>query len=217
SSIGGYAVRMFASEYRDRVAALVLVDASHENQEHRVPRLARFVPLLSAVGVLRLAGISFGLPPAALEPSVRKFAEATRFRSTAQRATAAEIIHVRESAAQVTAARRRLTVPLIVVTAGRSADAAWLALQSDLVQLSQRGCHIIAEQSGHAIPIENPDAVVFAVRTAVASIRGQEDSVARCQSGEWRRTQPPGQTELDTVTPLPNKPLLQTPEPPSVL
>ena len=199
ASIGGYSARMFASEFKDRVAALVLLDASHENQEHSVPRLARFVPLLSTVGVLRLAGISFGLPPDELEPSVRKFAVATRFRSSAQRTTANEIMHVRQSAAQVAGARHKLTVPVIVVTGGRGADAAWLGLQRDLAELSQRGCHIILEQSGHTIAVENPGAVVMAIRTAVAAARRQEHSIVRCQSGEWQRTQA-GQDDRDSVS-----------------
>ncbi|MGQ0641777.1 MAG: alpha/beta fold hydrolase [Gemmatimonadaceae bacterium] len=180
ASIGGFGARVLASEQSDCVAALVLVDASHEKQDHRVPQLAPFVPLLASVGALRMAGIAFGPPPDALAPSVRRYAEATRFRSTAQRTTANEISHVRESAAQVAATRRTLTLPVIVLTAGRGADAAWLDLQRDLVELSQRGCHLIAEQSGHVMARENPDMVVIAIRTAVQATREQDDSTAQC-------------------------------------
>src|SRR4030095_15091789 len=45
ASIGGLAARVFASEYAPRVVGLVLVDASHEDQEVEVPRMAPFVPL----------------------------------------------------------------------------------------------------------------------------------------------------------------------------
>src|SRR5688572_8846736 len=41
ASLGGLNVRVFASDHTDRVAGLVLVDASHEDQAHEVPRLAR--------------------------------------------------------------------------------------------------------------------------------------------------------------------------------
>jgi len=181
ASIGAFPVRVFASEYGDRVAALVLLDASHENQEHAIPALARYVPVLSSIGILRLAGISFGPPPAALAPSTREFAEATRFRTTGQRATADEIVHVRESAAQVAATRRDLGIPVIVVTAGRGADATWLDLQRDLVALSHRGCQIITKQSGHAILLEEPAVVVNAIRTAVHAIRGPHDISAQCE------------------------------------
>ena len=40
-----------ASDHPDRAAGLVLVDASHEDDAHEVPRMARFVPLLSTLGV----------------------------------------------------------------------------------------------------------------------------------------------------------------------
>ena len=60
ASIAGFGVRVFASEYSQRAAGLVLVDASHEDDAHEVPGMARFVPLLSTIGMLRLLGVSFG-------------------------------------------------------------------------------------------------------------------------------------------------------------
>ncbi len=60
ASIAGFNVRVFASDHPERAAGLVLVDASHEADRHEVPPMARFVPLLSTVGVLRLFGVSFG-------------------------------------------------------------------------------------------------------------------------------------------------------------
>lgn len=173
ASIGGFAVRVFASEHVDRVAGLVLVDATHEDQEHEIPRMARFVPFLSSVGVLRLLGVSFGQSPGSLAPSVREFARATSFRAAGQQAAADEISHIRESVAEVKATRRKLTVPLVVVTAGRGTDALWRDLQRDQVTLSQRGCQIIAEQSGHAVAVGQPEVIVDAIRAIVNAARGR--------------------------------------------
>jgi len=175
ASIGGLAVRVFASEHAQRVAGLVLVDASHEDQEMDVPRIAPFVPLLSSVGIFRLLGVSFGLTPAALAPSVRDFARATSFRAAAYQATADEGIHLRESAAEVKASRRKLTIPMVVVTAGRGADAVWRDQQRDQVGLSQRGCQVIAEQSGHVVAVDQPQVVVDAIRATVDAARGRND------------------------------------------
>jgi pimeloyl-ACP methyl ester carboxylesterase len=175
ASIGGFAVRVFASEHAERVAGLVLVDATHEDQEHEIPRLARFVPLLSSFGVLRLLGVSFGLSPDSLAPSVREFARATSFRAAGQQAAADEIVHIRESVAEVKATRRKLTVPLVVVTAGRGTDALWRDLQRDQVTLSQRGCQIVAEQSGHAVEVGQPEVIVDAIRATVDAARGRND------------------------------------------
>src|SRR3989442_5860857 len=74
ASIGGLLVRVFASEHGERVVGLVLVDASHEDQEVRVPRIAPLVPLLSSAGVFRLLDVSFGGAPESLPPSVRRLA-----------------------------------------------------------------------------------------------------------------------------------------------
>ena len=126
ASIGGLAVRLFASEHPERVAGLVLVDASHEDQDVEVPRVAPFVPLLSSLGIFRLLGVTFGPPPATLAPTVRPFAEATGFRAAAYQAAVDEFTHLRQSAAEVKATRRQLSIPVVVVTAGRGADAAWL-------------------------------------------------------------------------------------------
>lgn len=60
ASIGGFSVRVFAAEHGARTVGLVLVDASHEDQVHEVPRLAPFVRVLAPLGVFRLLGVSFG-------------------------------------------------------------------------------------------------------------------------------------------------------------
>jgi pimeloyl-ACP methyl ester carboxylesterase len=172
ASIGGLYVRVFTSEHPERVAGLVLVDSSHERQEMEVPALARFVPLLAPLGVFRLLGVSFAHDPESLAPPVRAQARATRFRASGYVAAASEITHVRRSAAEAEASRRRLPVPVVVVTAGRGTDAVWRELQRDLVGLSERGCLVIAEESGHVVTADQPQVVVEAVRAAVMAARG---------------------------------------------
>jgi pimeloyl-ACP methyl ester carboxylesterase len=163
ASIGGLFVRVFASEHGERVVGLVLVDASHEDQEMRVPRIAPLVPLLSSIGVFRLLGVSFG------------GAHVTAFRAAAYQATADEAIHLPETAAEVRTSRRKLTIPVVVVTAGLGADAEWQSLQRDQVGLSEHGCQIIAEQSGHGIALGQPQAIVEPIRAIVHRARGRKD------------------------------------------
>jgi pimeloyl-ACP methyl ester carboxylesterase len=174
ASIAGFDVRLFASDYPERAAGLVLVDASHEDQAHELPRMARFVPLLSTIGVLRLFGVSFGQRIESLAPSVRQFARATSFRAVGYQAAADEIIHIRESASEVRSSRRKLTIPILVVTGGRGADENWRQLQRDQASLSERGCLVIAQQSGHVVSVDQPDVVVNAIRTVVETARGHE-------------------------------------------
>jgi pimeloyl-ACP methyl ester carboxylesterase len=174
ASIAGFDVRLFASDHPDRAAGLVLVDASHEDQAHEVPRMARLVPLLSTIGVLRLLGISFGQRVESLAPSVRQFARATSFRAAGYQAAADEIIHIRESASEVRSSRRKLTIPVLVVTGGQGADENWRQLQRDQASLSERGCLVIAQQSGHVVSVDQPDVVVNAIRTVVETARGHK-------------------------------------------
>lgn len=178
-SSGGLNMRVFASDYPDHVAGLVLVDASHENQHHEVPSLAPFVPLLSTIGAFRLLDVSFSLPVASLAPSVQPFARATKFRTAGYQAAASEIAHFAESAEEVRRSRRKLTVPLIVVTSGND-DVTWGELQRDQVTLSERGCQIVAEESGHVVPIDQPRIVVDAIRRVVEAARGQ------LEAGNWK-------------------------------
>jgi pimeloyl-ACP methyl ester carboxylesterase len=175
ASIAGFNVRVFASDHPDRAAGLVLVDASHEDDAHQVPPMVRFVPLLSTVGFVRLFGVwSFGQPDESLAPAVRQFAQATRFRTAGYQAAADEIIHIRESAEEVRSSRRKLTIPVLVVTGARGADENWRRLQRDQASLSERGCLIIAQRSGHVVALDQPEVVVDAIRTVVETARGHD-------------------------------------------
>ena len=174
ASIAGFDVRVFASDHPERAAGLVLVDASHEDQAHEVPPMARFVPLLSTIGVLRVFGVSFGQRIETLAPSVRQFARATSFRAAGYQTAADEIIHIRQSASEVSSSRRKLTIPVLVITGGRGADETWRQLQRDQASLSERGCLMIAHESGHVVSVEQPEVVVDAIRTVVETARGHD-------------------------------------------
>jgi len=137
--------------------------------------MARFVPLLSTLGVLRLFGVSFGGRIESLPPSVQRYALATRFRAAGYQAAADEIIHIRESVSEVRSSRRKLTIPVVVVTGARGADENWRQLQQDLTSLSERGCLMIARQSGHVVSVDQPQAVVDAIRAIVDMARGRND------------------------------------------
>ena len=170
-SVGGLYMRVYTSEHEQRVAGLVLVDGSHEEQEMDVPGIAPFVPLLSTIGLFRLLGVSFGGDIDALPPSVRGSARATAFRASAYQATANEGMHLPETAAEVRASRRKLSIPVVVVTAGLGADSEWQRMQRDQVGLSTQGCQVIAERSGHVIPLGQPRAIAEPIRALVRMTR----------------------------------------------
>lgn len=172
ASIAGFTARVFASDHAERAAGLVLVDASHEADAHEVPRMARLVPFLSTIGVFRIFGVSFGESVESLPPSVRRYAQATRFRAAGYQAAADEIIHIGETVSEVRSSRRKLTIPVVVVTGARGAGENWRQLQQDLISLSERGCLMIAPQSGHVVSVDQPEVVVDAIRRVVETVRG---------------------------------------------
>lgn len=178
ASSGGFSVRLFATAHPERVAGLVLVDASHEDQGHEVPSIAFIAPLLASIGAFRLFGVSFDIDPESFAPAVRGYVQATRFRAAGFRAAAGEIRSIEATANEVRAGRRPLKEPLVVVTGGRGADAHWRALQRDLAALSSRGCQIVAEESSHRVAFDQPPIVVDAIRAVVDAARqGSEGPV----------------------------------------
>ncbi len=77
-------------------------------------------------------------------------------------------------------------IPLVVLSAGQSPISAgrgisagdveqFMALaprlQADLAALSPRGKQVVAEQSGHYIQVDQPEAVVAAIREVVEAAR----------------------------------------------
>lgn len=183
ASIGGLNMRLFAADHEPRTAALVLVDASHENQNDDPPAIAPFVPLLSTIGAFRLLGISFGVDPDSLAPAVQPFVRATRFRASGYQAAANEFTHLAESTAEVRASRRRLRVPVVVITGARGNHGDWATQQRDQLNLADRSCQIVADRSGHLVPVQQPDAIVEALRALVHHVRsggaGSPCAVAR--------------------------------------
>ena len=183
-SIAGFNIRVFASDHPDRAAGLVLVDASHEDDAHEVPGMARFVPLLSTIGVFRLLGVSFGQRVESLAPSVQRYAQATAFRAAGYRAAADEIMHIEDTVSEVRSSRRKLAIPVLVITGARGSDANWRRLQQDQASLSERGCLITAQQSGHVVALDQPDVVVNSIRTVVDTVRGRNVPLCGTSSTE---------------------------------
>jgi pimeloyl-ACP methyl ester carboxylesterase len=83
-------------------------------------------------------------------------------------------MHVQESADEVRRSRRKLAVPVLVVTGAQGADENWRRLQRDQASLSERGCLIVAERAGHVVQVDQPKIVVDAIRTVVEIARGQD-------------------------------------------
>lgn len=173
-SFGGLCVRLYAHWYPDRIAGMVLVDPTHEDQWDLGQEL---------------------LPPEdPREPE--EITKRRRFHTEGLNdpGVNSEGVLNEESSEQVRAVGDLGTRPRVVITADRP-DAAPYAAMTDpvarhdmlwsdlrrtlhgrLVQLSERSAHVWAHRSGHMIPQHEPGAVAEAVRQVVEAVRARRGS-----------------------------------------
>lgn len=173
-SYGGMIMRLFASEYPDEVAGIVLVDSTHEHRylearsngkrkaeraKHRI--MYKLGYLLSPIAVPRLAGKPIGSKR--LPDGVRSSASALGYRTQAYKAAYLEFLCAMESAVQLSRSHPlRADMPVTVLTAGRQSEE-WKEGQHRLLQLSREASQMTVEDSWHSIHIYKPQAVIDAV------------------------------------------------------
>jgi pimeloyl-ACP methyl ester carboxylesterase len=190
-SFGGMLVRVYTAHYPEEVAGVVLVDASHEQEDARLPssmkraydyQVAQLHSIRSALGILRTLGIARLLAGQA-GPGVtmsRNLQDEFRYLQLQRKYLDAELAESEAMAQSVAETRESGTLgerPLVVLTAGKvtypadvpAADAEafhkmWMGeLQPSLAKLSTRGRQEVVENSTHLMPLQAPQAVVKAI------------------------------------------------------
>jgi pimeloyl-ACP methyl ester carboxylesterase len=152
---------LYASTHPRQVAGLVLIDAVHPATIKR--RLAMLKPLVSPEEWEALRQLMITVPPRLIDP---------------------EGIDIWTSERQTRVALRRSPLrpmPLVVLAHGHPDDPPppfveheerlWQQLQRELAQLVPGGRLVIATQSGHDIPHEQPELVLDAIRDVVLAVR----------------------------------------------
>jgi pimeloyl-ACP methyl ester carboxylesterase len=156
-SIGGFNVRLFASQYPEEVAGVVLVDSTHPDQWTRFGRLVPRPTTGEPTGLQKLRQ----KPDPSLTP---------------------ELIDYAVSADEVRTAGTFGDTPLVVLSRsphalrspGLPADLAagieqvWSELQCDLLNLSTRSRQVVATHAGHQMQLDEPYLVV---RTILEMLR----------------------------------------------
>jgi pimeloyl-ACP methyl ester carboxylesterase len=194
-SLGGANMRLYASQYPEDVVGLVLVDASHESYMtsetwkgiKRQLWLYQVMSVASRVGVLRLIGELNLLPILEeIKQEIQKYPLAVQalfdtYKSYCYRphywaTLSSERANLEKSFEQLQAVTSLNNLPLVVLIQGAKAPEMseerfqrWQELQLDLTKLSSNSQYIIAEKSGHLIPLDQPDLIVSAVRKLVES------------------------------------------------
>lgn len=160
-SIGGYNVRLYASQYPKEVAGMVLVDSTHPDTWSK---------------------FAAALPPE--QPDEPKSLRDARSAIDPQDPDDPEKMDVVTSAAQVRATGLLGDLPLVVVThtpgiknpdlqpdLSDKLDRVWQDLQIDLAGLSSNSTHIIAPHAGHFIQVDEPQLVIDAILKVMAQVK----------------------------------------------
>lgn len=191
-SMAGYNVRLFANDYANEVAGMVLVDASHPDQENRFSpelrsmegswhREAEFIAYSTPLGIPRLIGLC--------EPDPVERAADCNFHSA--RESMAEMKAFDESARQTAATGSLGSIPLAVLShdpdklyaelppdIAKSTNEAWEKMQEELAHLSSRATQTVSKNSSHYIQQDNPELVVKTVRNIVDQVRQTKAQIA---------------------------------------
>lgn len=179
-SLGGLEVRVFAHEYASEIAGVVLIDSmnpkqvtqSHQDgqsQSNSQSQPFSFQAMLARFGVARLL---VKLP--AIAPSVGPNQEAyypLYIRPQAFQTTANEYQGLPASGAQAAAVKTFGDLPLIVLTAKLNDMPSWPEWQNELLQLSSNSQHLFAENSGHTVQADEPEAAIAAIIQMVERVR----------------------------------------------
>jgi pimeloyl-ACP methyl ester carboxylesterase len=182
-SIGGLYMRVYAAQYPNEVAGLVLVDASHPDQLARSPalkaeqegsqRMLQFAPLLARLGIVRVSGMlefmASGLPAQQQAEMIAFLANRQQLGTMLAELAAWEIATEQTRNTGSLGAR-----PLVVVTAGTDSSQDWPMLQDDLLTLSSNSVHQIVGPATHISLLNaqaDADVTSAAIRQVVAAAR----------------------------------------------
>ena len=165
-SLGGYTVCVYAHDYPEEVAGLVLIDPQNLStsgvatpQPAPKPGRTSLPALIARAGLVRLlSGLDQDLPPQD-QQAYKALSVTPRWVQTALD----EARGMTEGGAQARAVTTLGNLPLIVLSRGKDWDADTAASHARYLQLSSNSQQLFADQSGHSIQVEQPDAAVSAI------------------------------------------------------
>ena len=180
-SLGGLPVRVFAHAYPAEVAGVVLIESMHPRQAEssaaatppQAPAPASTLSILTLparLGVMRLLAGPLDLR-GGLSPETADAYAAAWVRPRSLQTQLDESRGMGASLAQARAVTSLGAHPLIVLSRGQNQKPDWQAMQADLLHLSSRSEHLIADRSGHLVQLDQPAAAVDAIVRMVEQVR----------------------------------------------
>lgn len=193
-SFGGLPARVYADQYTDDLAGLVLLDTRTETfsanrpaemaaaEEAMGAQQAFWGNLLTRTGLMRLLGPLLAPPPAGLPEPLQPIFRAQLNQPKFLQAVSAEGAVLAQSERQASETGPLGNLPLIVVThdpqrmmempglsaqVNQKADMAWQEAQRQLLSLSTDSELIVATGSGHNIHLERPELIAEIIHDLV--------------------------------------------------
>ncbi|MEI6241956.1 MAG: alpha/beta hydrolase [Chlamydiota bacterium] len=184
-SLGGMNVQLYASRYRNEVCGLILVDSCHEKILEAFSRIPKWkfwiancnpLPILfTRLGIQRLLLHSSNIKNAFPMLSNRTGNRILAHMSTSKQiqSVVQESSHLEESLLQLKKAHFSFrNLPLKVISAGKTTGTEEVNMrtcQEDLATRSSQGKLLIAENSDHMIPFNQPEIIVEAVKEVIGN------------------------------------------------
>jgi pimeloyl-ACP methyl ester carboxylesterase len=179
-SLGGLAVRVFVHDYASEIAGVVLIESMNPKQLTQSPKDMpsqsnsqsqpfSFQGMLARFGVVRLLAKLPGIAPSV--PANEEAYYPRYVRPQSLQTTDNESQGLPAAGAQAAAVKTFGDLPLIVLTAKLNEIPGWPEWQTELLQLSSNSQQLVAENSGHNIQAEQPDAAVAAILKMVELVR----------------------------------------------
>lgn len=182
-SMGGLFIRVFADLFPKEVAGVVLVDASHPDQQRRSSaiethmrsgfRVLKGVPFLAGLGFIRLTGFfgswAEGLPEKQAAEAETFLSSYTHLKTTRDESLAWDAV-----CAEVRSTRGLGSKPLAVVTAGKDVLPGQPELQGELAALSSNSVHLAVRGADHVTLVthrQHAFSVIEAIRHVVQAWR----------------------------------------------
>jgi pimeloyl-ACP methyl ester carboxylesterase len=175
-SLGAFDVLMYAHHFPEQVAGVVLVDGAHPEWNisfgSRDRLEMRLLQITAPLGLPRWRKWCLQGPPEVADQKRAFNCQSHIFEANYQLRNS-----YRRAAEEIRTVSSIGNIPLVVISrdpnrpriSGNDVanEQRWARLQADFLGMSSNSSHVIAEGSGHAVPLERPEVIVEQVRKLI--------------------------------------------------
>jgi pimeloyl-ACP methyl ester carboxylesterase len=179
-SLGGASVRVFVDDYASEVAGVVLIESMNPRQatQPHIQAQSQSDPqsepfsLQAALARFGIARLIVKLPVSVFSvPAGQEAYYPLYIRPQSLQTADNELQGIPASLAQAAAVKSFGDLPLIVLTGKLNDRPGWQEWQTELLRLSSNSQQLFAENSGHIIQLDEPQAAIAAILKMVQQVR----------------------------------------------